>query len=104
MVRTLKPQDADALIARADLDVVDVRDAREWSRGHIPRARPVPLAELEKNPRTALPRDGVVFVCARGVRSLTAARIAEAIGLTELYSVDGGTVGWAGAGLPVVQG
>jgi rhodanese-related sulfurtransferase len=51
-----------------------------------------------------LPRDGVVFVCAKGVRSLTAARAAEAVGLQRLYSLEGGTSAWAGAGLPLVAG
>ena len=103
MIRTLTPLEAQVLISQGDLDVVDVRDPREWSRGHIPRARPLPLAEITADPRTALPRDGVVFVCARGVRSLTAARAAEAVGLERLYSVEGGTQAWSSAGLALVS-
>ncbi len=104
MIRTLDPLQANALISGGRLDVVDVRGPREWSAGHIPHARLVPLDELKADPRSALPRDGVVFVCARGVRSLTAAKLAEAAGRQELYSVDGGTAGWAGAGLPLIHG
>jgi rhodanese-related sulfurtransferase len=104
MVNTVTPQEAEALISRGDLDVVDVREPREWSTGHIPRARLVPLDKLKANPRESLPRDGVVFVCARGMRSLTAAKLAEAVGLTQLYNVAGGTIGWSGAGLPLVRG
>jgi rhodanese-related sulfurtransferase len=104
MIRTLDPVQASALISEGRLDVVDVRGPREWSDGHIPNARLVPIEALKADLRSALPRDGVVFVCARGVRSLIAAKLAEAAGWRELYSVDGGTVGWAGAGLPLVQG
>jgi len=43
----------------------------------------------------------VLLVCARGMRSQTAAQVAEGIGLTEIYSLDGGTMAWAGAGLPI---
>jgi rhodanese-related sulfurtransferase len=104
MIKTLTPQEAEALIAKGDLDVVDVRGAAEYSSGHIPEARSVPLADLTADPRAALPHDGVVFVCAKGVRSLTAARAAEAAGLERLYSIDGGTSGWSSAGLPIVDG
>jgi rhodanese-related sulfurtransferase len=46
----------------------------------------------------------VVFVCARGIRSLRAAQAAQAAGLERLYSVEGGTIGWSEAGLPLVAG
>ncbi len=103
MIHTLTPLEAEALISQGDLDVVDVRDPRDWSAGHIPRACPLPLSEITADPRTALPPDGLVFVCARGVRSLTAARAAESVGLERLYSVEGGTQAWSGAGLPLVS-
>lgn len=104
MIHVLSPREALELIECGDFDVVDVRGTTEWSSGHVPRARSVPLPELTSNPRSALPRDGVVFVCAKGVRSLTAARAAEAVGLQRLYSLEGGTSAWAGAGLPLVAG
>jgi transcriptional regulator with XRE-family HTH domain len=44
----------------------------------------------------------VLFVCASGGRSLTAARLAESHGLAEVYSLDGGTSGWAREQLPIV--
>ena len=43
MVRTLAPREAEALIAAGDLDVIDVRDPRDWASGHVPGARSVPL-------------------------------------------------------------
>jgi len=86
------------------VDVVDVREAREWSSGHIPQARLVPLDQLRADPQRALPHDGVVFVCAKGVRSLTAAKLAERLGLHHLYSLAGGTSGWVKAGLPLAYG
>jgi rhodanese-related sulfurtransferase len=103
MIVRVTPREAEALIAQEDLDVVDVRDPGDWAAGHIPRARSIPLADITANPRGVLSRDGVVFVCARGVRSLTAARAAEAAGFERLYSVDGGTIGWRGEDLPVVS-
>lgn len=104
MIHSLSPQEAEPLIAGGNLDVVDVRDARDWSEGHIPHARLVPLDDIKASPRDVLPKDGVIFVCARGVRSLTAAKVAESIGFTDLYNVAGGTDGWVNAGLPVERG
>jgi rhodanese-related sulfurtransferase len=83
-----------------NVDVVDVRERVEWNGGHIPGARHVPLESLRADP-TLLKRDGIVFVCAAGVRSQTAARIAEGLGYGTLYNLSGGTRAWAKAGLPL---
>lgn len=101
MIRAITPSEMAELIQSGAVDVVDVRDSREWASGHVPRARHVPLDQLRENPRGALTRDGVVFVCAKGVRSLTAAKVAEKIGLSDVYSLEGGTSGWVRAGLPL---
>jgi rhodanese-related sulfurtransferase len=103
MINSIEPRQAQELIARGGFDVVDVRDPREWSGGHLPGARLVPLDRLRASPKDALPRDGVIFVCAAGVRSQTAAKLAEATGLTNLYNLSGGTRGWVNAGLPLVR-
>jgi rhodanese-related sulfurtransferase len=103
MIQSLTPQQAHELIARGELDVVDVREPREWSTGHVPGARLVPLDQLRSKPKDLLPRDGVIFVCAVGVRSETAARLAQQNGLSHLYNLSGGTRGWVSAGLPLVR-
>jgi len=103
MINSIDPWQAQELIARGGLDIVDVRDPREWSGGHLAGARLVPLDRLKASPKDALPRDGVIFVCAAGVRSQTAAKLAEANGLTNLYNLSGGTRGWVNAGLPLVR-
>lgn len=104
MVATISPIEARDIIASGEVDVVDVRDADEWTAGHIPEARLVPLEELRADPDRALKRDSILFVCAKGIRSLTAAKLAERLGFSRLYSLDGGTAGWARAGLPLVAG
>ena len=103
MVTSVSPQQAQALIASSQVDIVDVREPGEWLTGHLPGARLVPLGELRSNPKQALQRDGVMFVCAAGVRSQTAARLAEQLGFSTLYNLTGGTRSWVNAGLPLVQ-
>lgn len=103
MIHSLDPVQAQQLMSRGDLEIVDVRDPREWSSGHLPGARHVPLDRLKASPQQSLLRDGVIFVCAVGVRSQTAAKLAEAQGLTNVYNLSGGTRGWVNAGLPLVR-
>jgi rhodanese-related sulfurtransferase len=103
MIHAIGPQQAKELMATGQLDLVDVREPAEWSRGHLPGARLVPLDRLRASARELLPRDGIIFVCAAGVRSQTAARLAEALGLRVLYNLTGGTRAWISAGLELVR-
>jgi rhodanese-related sulfurtransferase len=103
MVETITAQQMAALITTRDFDLVDVRDEHEWAAGHIPGARCVTIEALRADPDSALPRkDGIIFVCAKGMRSLTAAKLADRLGYTTVYSLDGGTNAWARAGYEVV--
>jgi rhodanese-related sulfurtransferase/transcriptional regulator with XRE-family HTH domain len=103
MIKTLGPREAEALVAGTDVDIIDVREPKEWSTGHLPGARLVPLDQLRAEPEKSLPRDNVLFVCAKGARSLAAAKVAERYGLQEIYSLEGGTNAWIKAGLPAVH-
>jgi rhodanese-related sulfurtransferase len=103
MIHSIGPEQAQELIAHGTFDVVDVREPGEWTTGHLPGARLVPLGRLRASPGDMLPRDGILFVCAAGIRSQTAAKLAEAEGRTNLYNLSGGTRGWASAGLPLVR-
>jgi rhodanese-related sulfurtransferase len=103
VIHALSPQQAQELISGGNVEVVDVREPGEWSGGHLPGARHVPLDRLRATPKAVLTRDGIIFVCAAGMRSQTAARVAEANGMTRVYSLTGGTRSWVNAGLPLVQ-
>jgi rhodanese-related sulfurtransferase/transcriptional regulator with XRE-family HTH domain len=105
MVKTLEPALALALIAAGGLDIVDVRDPRDWASGHVPGARSLPLDELRSinrgNAKDKVSTGKVLFVCARGVRSMSAAQLTEDAGHTEVYSLEGGMLAWAGAGMAI---
>lgn len=101
MFARVNPAEASKLLKSGKLEVIDVRDAAEWAKAHVPGARQVTLAQLREDARPHLRRDGVLFVCAAGVRSETAARLALDHGLTRVYSLVGGTQSWIKAGLPV---
>jgi rhodanese-related sulfurtransferase/transcriptional regulator with XRE-family HTH domain len=102
MVRNIPARDAHELIAQGGIDVVDVREPHEWATGHLPAARLVPLGHLRTEPDAARLGERVLFVCERGGRSRQAAELAEARGVRDIYSLDGGTLEWRAAGLPIV--
>ncbi len=103
MISAVTAKEAQELMVRGDLDVVDVREPREWNNGHLPGARLVPLDKLRSSLKSELRRDGIIFVCAAGIRSQTAAKLAEASGFAQLYNLVGGTRGWVEAGLPLIR-
>ena len=103
MVKAITPQEAQVLIDRGELEVIDVRDPHEWQGGHLPSARHVPLSRFRAGPKSHMNRDGVLFVCAAGVRSNMAAQLAIAAGFQGVYNLVGGTRAWATAGLTLVR-
>ena len=100
MFKNVNVQQALELVKRGVV-VVDVREPAEWARGHLPGARLVSLSTLRASPEEHLPKRKVLFVCAAGVRSAIAARLAAEIGVTEIYNLVGGTTAWANAGHPI---
>ncbi len=79
--------------------LVDVREADERAREHIPGTRHAPLSSLQ---RVEAPgAKAVIFHCRSGARTGTnAARLGEAAGC-EAYLLEGGLDAWKRAGLPV---
>jgi rhodanese-related sulfurtransferase/transcriptional regulator with XRE-family HTH domain len=103
VVRTIAAREAQELVKAGGVDVVDVREPHEWATGHVPGARLVPLGRFKADPDAAQLGQRVLFVCERGGRSQRAAELAASRGTPEVYSLEGGTLGWRDAGLPIVQ-
>ena len=93
-------QSAPALVMwqqQPDLAVLDVRTEAEWANGHIPRAKLVPLDELEDRLKELPAKDVPILVhCASGGRSLQACGLLADHGWTRLFNLAGGMHGWAG--------
>jgi phage shock protein E len=72
--------------------IVDVRTRSEYRDGHVAGSRNIPLDELD-SALDGLPKDRpVIFCCASGVRSGTAARIAKSHGIVALNGGSWGNV------------
>ena len=97
------PAGARALIEKG-VRVVDVREPQEYAEVRIPGSTLIPLGTLLKSPREVLGEGAVLFVCSEGIRSAVACETAAAIGLDEVYNLEGGTQHWQMEGFPVEAG
>ena len=80
--------------------LLDVRQPDEWTAGHVPQARHIPLGQL--GARTAeLPQDQQIYViCRTGARSARAVQALNGAGW-QAVNVAGGMQDWAAAGRPM---
>jgi SulP family sulfate permease len=79
--------------------VIDVREYREFLRGHIPQAKLIPLHKLFGD-ISQVPKDHpVVLVCRGGRRSTRATYALSNQGYTNLQILHGGMLAWETAGL-----
>jgi rhodanese-related sulfurtransferase len=107
-VPTISPGE---LAARRDqgepIDLIDVRTPVEFREVHVAFARNVPLDRLDPaavRQAASGPAGGPVYViCRSGGRGRQACERLLAAGV-EVVNVEGGTLAWADAGLPVVRG
>ncbi|HUB24357.1 MAG TPA: rhodanese-like domain-containing protein [Tepidisphaeraceae bacterium] len=86
--------------------LLDVRTAAEYSRLHAAGACLVPLDEL--NPSTVASAhldasEPLYVLCHAGSRAAVACEKLTAMGIGNAVRVDGGTLAWEGASLPVVR-
>ncbi len=83
--------------------VLDIRTPAEFAAGHLPNARNIPLAELEKRAGELTGNKPVLICCASGARSSRALGVLQKAGRSEVFNMAGGLQAWTQAGLPVVK-
>jgi rhodanese-related sulfurtransferase len=87
------------------IDLVDVRTPQEYAQVHAVGARSVPLDGLTKDAvmrdAQAAPADPIYVICKSGGRSRSACGLLQQQGLDNVVNVEGGTMAWEQAGLPV---
>ena len=96
------PAEVQALLEQGRVLLVDVREPMEYAAERISGALLYPLSTFDA---VHLPPDGerqVVFHCAAGGRSMTAARMRKAAGWLAAHMA-GGISEWKSQGLPTVR-
>ena len=89
---TVEPSELRSLLERADVQVVDVREAAERDEGYLPGSTNIPYRLLRKAGAGALQRDRpVVTVCESGPRAAIAASLLQRDGF-DVRPVAGGGV------------
>jgi rhodanese-related sulfurtransferase len=91
---------AEQLKSGSNAQIVDVRESAEVAEGMIPGATHIALGELAGRLGDLDKSRPVIAVCRSGRRSAAAADQLAAAGFTA-YTVPGGMLDWAAAGLPV---
>lgn len=81
--------------------LLDVRQPEEYTQGHIPGSKLMPLDELESSLAQLPVEKDIFFYCRSGARSQAAAIISLDSGhpLQKVYNLIGGMLGWDGRSL-----
>ena len=90
------------------LHLLDVRTPAEHAGIHVPEVQLVPLDQLDATKLASVngfAKDQPLYIfCRTGNRAKQAAEKLEKSGYAQCHVVDGGTMAWAEAGLPVTRG
>lgn len=80
-------------LKQAKIQLIDVREAHEFSAGHISGARNIPLGKIE----TFIPTKGaeIYLICQSGMRSRKAYKHLDKKGI-KVINVAGGMSAWSG--------
>ncbi len=108
-MKTITPQQVHERRQHGErLPLLDVRTPAEHAEVHVPGVHLVPLDRLD--PARLADTNGfakdqpLYLLCRSGSRAKQAAEKLEKAGYTDCHVVEGGTLAWAEAGLPVNRG
>ena len=108
-MKTISPIHLQQLLdSHTGLNVIDVRTPVEFAEVHVPEARNEPLDQFDPKTLLAsnqLSKDQPVYLlCRSGARATKAAEKLAKEGLDNAVVVEGGTLAWIDAGMPVTRG
>lgn len=99
-IDTIAPQELwRELHAAHPPQVIDVREPREFARGHVPNAQLWSLPEILHSPEQLHREEVLVLVCQGGRRSMRAAVRLKEAGFTSIRVLQGGMSAWEAANL-----
>jgi len=104
-VTTITPGQLSEKMATKPAPLIDVRTPAEFEEVHVVGARSIPLDKLDaKAIETEFPDGDLYLICRSGARGKQACEKLLAAGVNRVVNVEGGTLAWDQAGLPVLRG
>lgn len=101
ILHPLSPADVRRRLESGQAVLVDIREADEFARTHIPGALSQPLSAWERAHLAIDPAADVIFTCRSGMRTAGACDRLAARVSGDTFVLDGGLDAWARAGLPL---
>ena len=103
MIAEISVTELEKLIAAGYL-VIDVREADEFTAGHVPTAISIPLSTVQDRVDEFRHQGTVYVICQVGGRSMRACQYLADFDINNLVNIAGGTTGWIALGNDVVTG
>ena len=103
MIAEISVTELEKLIAAGSL-VIDVREADEFTAGHVPTAISIPLSTVQDRVDEFRHQGTVYVICQVGGRSMRACQYLADFDINNLVNISGGTTGWIALGNDVVTG
>jgi len=104
-MKTISPVELLKILAtHPDVALFDVRTPVEYAEVHVPQARSVPLDELKPGALHLQKDQPVYLLCRSCQRATKAAEKFAKEGFSQPIVVEGGTLAWIDANLPVTRG
>lgn len=102
---SLSPHQAIALVNKDEGIVVDVREKKEFDKGHVVDAINIPMAKLAER---AVELDKykertVIVMCQHGQQSGEAVKVLHTKGFAKVIKMGGGLSEWQAQNLPIVK-
>ena len=97
-------QSAELLSQKNSIPLIDVRTPAEYGSVHAKGAVNLPMESLDLAKIPCSKEEEIHVICQSGGRSMKVCQKLEAAGFTHIVNVEGGTLAWHAAGLPVVEG
>ena len=102
-ITQISAEELHRMMSQNGQQILDVREAADYARGHVSGALNLPITQLGANLSKVDTGRSLVLICAEGHRSSTAASLLARKGLHKLYFVTGGTSAWIKAGYAVEE-
>ncbi|MEZ8826680.1 thiosulfate sulfurtransferase GlpE [Vibrio amylolyticus] len=101
--QTINIHQAQELLTKPEVVLVDTRDSQSFSQGHVAGAFPLSNDTVVDFMNETEFEQPILVMCYHGISSQNVAQYLINQGFAEVYSIDGGMEAWRRAELPITQ-